>query len=272
MDSIVSVEWLVEHFESPELIILDASQAHNKTKLKPQYPELKIKGAIPFSLKTFSDAASQYPNTLPSPNAFETAARKLGINKDSLIIVYDNLGIYTSPRVWWLFNVMGHKNIAILNGGLDAWVSKGMPTENAQLDLNINLGNFKAIYDSDIVRNFEQIKENLDHQNELVIDARSSDRFHSLVPEPRQGLRSGNIPNSINLPYTQLLENGYLVSKAKLLQIFTSLEIPAKQSIVFSCGSGITACILNLAYQQIGNNPTAVYDGSWTEWGQRYPA
>ncbi|MCT4579825.1 MAG: sulfurtransferase [Flavobacteriales bacterium] len=271
MDNVVSTKWLSEHLNDSNLVILDASQANNKTKLSPQNPSLKIKGALGFSLKTFSDLSSPFPNTIPSPNHFEKEARQLGIHQDSIIVVYDNLGIYTSPRVWWLFKAMGHQNVAVLNGGLDAWIHEELPTESIELNNSRKAGNFSAHFNPDIVRNFKEVKANLDHQNELVIDARSHDRFYSLVPEPRKGLRSGTIPHSLNLPYTKVLKNGYFADLKTIKKIFSSLQLPSDKPMVFSCGSGITACILYLAYQQIAaTTPLAIYDGSWTEWGQKF--
>lgn len=271
MENLVSIEWLAQQLNNPNLIIIDASQTENKSKQKPLHPTLKIKGAVPFSLKNFSDTSSNFPNTIPSPNQFEEEARKLGINSDSSIVVYDNLGIYTSPRVWWLFKTMGHQNIAVLNGGLNAWIKQQLPTENIQTVVEKKRGNFSANFQPQYVRDFDAIKANLDNRKEIVIDARSYDRFHSLVPEPRADLRSGNIPNSINLPYTKVIEDGHYLTKEVLSKLFDSLKIPTDQTIIFSCGSGITACIISLAYQQINNSPTSIYDGSWTEWAQLSP-
>ena len=174
--------------------------------------------------------------------------------------------MYSSARVWWLFKAMGHKNVAVLNGGLPDWVSKNMPTEPLNLKSQFTEGNFKANLNLDIVRRFKDVFKNVSSQDEFIVDVRSADRFNCLVPEPREGLRMGTIPNSINIPYTDVLENGKIKSDKELEAIFNSLT-KEKRKIVFSCGSGLTACIVMLAAQKVLKNNLAVYDGSWTEWG-----
>jgi len=263
--TIVSAKWLHKNLKNKDLIILDASQNENKTNLKSEFENLQIENARFFDLKnTFSDHHSDLPNMLPNPKDFEKECRKLGINNSSKIVVYDNLGIYTSPRTWWMFKIMGHINIAVLNGGLPAWKNEGFELVSFQKK-EYQLGNFKATFNPEMVRNINEIKSNLTTENELVVDARSEGRFNGTAPDPRAGLKSGHIPNSLNLPYTNVLNNTKFKSKEKLTKIFTSPEI-ANKSLIFSCGSGITACILMLANEMVCDNKTAIYDGSWTEW------
>jgi thiosulfate/3-mercaptopyruvate sulfurtransferase len=265
LKTIVSSQWLNQNRTDSNLIILDASQKGNKSGLTTDFANLQIKGAKPFDIKNdFSDQSSEFPNTLLSPQDFKIACRNLGINKRSKIVVYDNLGIYTSPRVWWMFKTMGHDAVVVLDGGLPDWVKCGFETEHIQVN-KTDKGDFVVNFQSQKVVDFDFVKKNTSSQSYLVIDARSEGRFQGLTPEPRKGLRGGNIPNSINIPFQKVLEDGKLKSKAELSKLFNEMEVQ-KQPLVFSCGSGITACIVLLAHELCLENETAVYDGSWTEW------
>jgi len=264
-NNIVSVNWLHKNLNNPDLIILDASQKNNKFDLKTKFEGLQIKNTRFFDLKnSFSKKDTVLPNMLPSAKEFEQECRKLGINKSSKIVVYDNLGIYTSPRVWWLFKTMGHNTIAVLDGGLPAWNSEGFELEPIVKN-TYNQGDFEATFHPELVKDIEAIKTNLKTKTAIVIDARSEGRFNGTSPDPRPNLKSGHIPNSINLPYSQVLENGKFKSEKKLTEIFKTLKLD-NNPLIFTCGSGITACILMLASELVSKNPKAVYDGSWTEW------
>jgi thiosulfate/3-mercaptopyruvate sulfurtransferase len=260
---IVSVTWLQDHLNDPELIILDARLDHNQSDLENQNPDLQIKGARLFDIKNnFSDSNNPLPNTFPSVEKFIAECQKLGVNKNSTIVVYDTLGIYSSPRAWWMFKAMGHSNVFVLNGGLPEWIKEGNPTENRQ-ETTYTVGDFEANLQPEFIKNKEQILENIKTKEAVLIDARSQDRFHATHEEPRAGLRSGHIPGSINVPYTELLKEGKYKSKEELTEILKLNDQP----LLFTCGSGITACIVLLACELISDNPKAVYDGSWTEWG-----
>ncbi|MEL1242034.1 sulfurtransferase [Flavobacterium flavipallidum] len=254
---IVSVSWLQENVNNPELIILDAV-------LDAPPHDLQIIGARTFDIKNkFSDTSNPLPNTLPQPEAFATEAKKLGISKHSKIVVYDTKGVYSSPRVWYLFKSMGHENVWVLDGGFPAWEKEGFETEKVA-PKSFKEGDFEASFNPEKFKTKFQILNNITSKDAIVIDARSSDRFHAETEEPREGLRSGHIPNAVNLPFSKVLKDGHFLSKEELLQILPHQDKP----LYFSCGSGITACIDLIAYELIGNTPKAVYDGSWTEWGQ----
>lgn len=265
---LVTVKWLAEHIDMPDLVLLDASPESNVSNLIATYPGIQIKGARIFNIKeVFSDKENSLPNMLPTPNVFEIECKKLGINATSTIIVYDNLGIYTSPRVWWMFKIMGHDTVAVLDGGLTEWKNNNFNCEPIKQP-KVRLGNFKALFRSKFVRNSKQVLKNTTSQTEIVIDARTLERYKGIVPETRENLESGHIPVSLNLPFLKLLSEGKLLPKDKLQQLFDALHINNK-ALIFTCGSGITACILNLASEIINPNiPTSIYDGSWTEWGQ----
>ncbi|HSD08706.1 sulfurtransferase [Flavobacterium sp.] len=261
---IVSASWLHDQLGSPDLIILEARLDQNQSNLENQNPGLQIKGARVFDIKNnFSDTSNPLPNTFPSTEQFIDEAQKLGINKNNIIVVYDTLGIYSSPRAWWMFKTMGHSEVYVLDGGLPEWIKEGFPTENQQEQTFYPKGNFEAKLQPEFIKNKEQILENISTKKAVLIDARSSDRFHAIQEEPRVGMRSGHIPNSINVPYTELQQNGKYKSTAELKKILNLNNQP----LFFTCGSGITACIVLLATELISDNPKAVYDGSWTEWG-----
>ncbi|MBP2833329.1 nuclear transport factor 2 family protein [Aquimarina sp. U1-2] len=264
---LVSVQWLSDHLDDPDLIILDATIKKIASANAP-LSNVKIKNALFFDIKnTFSDMSSDLPNMLPSAAFFEKACRTLGIQTHHKIVVYDQLGIYSSPRVWWMFKAMGHKDVAVLDGGLPAWKYAQLPSIVETRPVQRKRGNFRALYQPDLVVSSKEILKAIGHENTAIIDARSEDRFLAKVPEPREDLKRGHIPTSINLPYTTVLRNGKMLPVKELQEIFTDLGIENKM-ILFTCGSGITACIILLAAALAGYQQTAVYDGSWSEWGQ----
>ncbi len=267
MNPLVSVTWLSEQLNNPNLVILDVSLETNVANIEVEHPNIQIKGARYFDLKgTFSDLDNSLPNTLPSPEYFEKEARNLGINNNSIIVVYDNLGIYASPRVWWMFNAMGHKNIAVLNGGLPLWIKDNYPVEPLQQH-KIVKGNFTVNYNPNLQKSASQILENISKKEAIVLDARSEGRFCGQIPETRENLKSGHIPSSVNLPFLEVLDNGIYLPKEEIKTIFHKLEITNK-TLIYTCGSGLTACILILAAELISEKNNYLYDGSWTEWGQ----
>ena len=267
LNPLVSINWLSENLNAASLVVLDVSLESNVATIEVEFPGIQIKGARYFDLKgTFSDLENPLPNTLPNPEAFAFACRNLGINNNSTIVVYDNIGIYASPRVWWMFKSMGHKNIAVLDGGLPAWKNKNYPTESIQTQ-ELPKGNFKALFNSNFQKTASQILENIASKEAIVIDARSNERFCGLVPESRKNLKSGHIPNAINLPFLEVLKEGKFLPPNEISAIFKKLKID-RQPKIFTCGSGLTACVLILAAALISENNHFLYDGSWTEWGQ----
>lgn len=260
--TIVSCAWLRDNLCLDNLIVLDAS-VHLKTSDKRAY----IPNSRPIDVKgQFSNINAKFPNAIPSQEQFQNHVRQLGVCNDSIVIVYDDKEMYWSPRIWWLFKTFGFKTIAVLDGGLIKWNALKYSTVKSLAKPNWTTGDFVADYQPSKMNYFNDILEIQDDKNHIILDARSKERFQSKVPEPREGLRSGTIPNSVNLPYTNLIENHCLKSKAELQSIFRSFNIEDK-SLTFSCGSGITACILALGAEVSGYKKIAVYDGSWTEYG-----
>ena len=199
---LVSVEWLHQNLGASNLIILDASIKKVTDTDSAPIAESYIISSRFFDLKNkFSDVSVSFPNAFPSVEQFEKEAKALGINTDSAIVVYDNKGVYSSPRVWWLFKSFGFNNIAVLDGGLPEWKKKGFPVEDQIQYKTTTRGNFEAKYQKGMIKFFEDILEASNNSQHLIIDARSEQRFNSLIPEPRVGLRSGQIPNSKNLPF-----------------------------------------------------------------------
>lgn len=265
--NLVSVDWLFKNLDEENLVILNSTIQKVTNKSKEDKPENnQIKGAIFFDIKNeFSDKKSTYPNTVLNSKEFEKKAREIGINKNSIIICYDNLGVYSSPRVWWMFKLMGFNNIAVLNGGYPEWKSKNYPIEKTSKKISKN-GNFKVNYKPEKLKYTKNILASIKENSNLIFDARSNERFYATVPEPRKEVKGGHIPKSISLPYSEILENGKLKSEEALKSIFKNLN-PNNKELIFSCGTGITASILALGAEICGIKNHSVYDGSWTEWG-----
>lgn len=264
---LVAVAWLAENINNADVVVLDAtipkaSSGNNQNDLSKE----RIPGARFFDIKNaFSIPDAVFPNTRVDGPTFNRRAQQLGIHNESLIVVYDDHGIYSSARAWWMFKSMGHGKVAVLDGGLPAWKDAGFDITEESTDTYAS-GNFEGQYDATFFKDSQDVFENLENKNELVIDARASDRFQGLVAEPRKGLRSGHIPHSKNIPYTDLLINGKMKSVRELSALMEG-TLPKDAHVTFSCGSGITACVLALGASVVGRNEMAVYDGSWTEWG-----
>ena len=269
MNPLISVDWLCQHIDDLNLIVLDATIKKGTPSDLIIKASRQIKNARFLDLKNkFSATKAEFPNTLPSLEIFSEAARELGINKNSIIVVYDSVGIYSSARVWSMFKAMGHHNIAVLDGGFPAWIAAAFPTEDVQ-EYSGNKGDFISDYNSTFFCNYNDVLDAITDANTLILDARAVARFNGTVPEPRKGLRSGHIPNAVSLPYATLQEGGKMKTKEELEKLFKRVEA-ADKKLIFSCGSGITACVLALGAEIIGIKNTTVYDGSWTEWGTLY--
>jgi thiosulfate/3-mercaptopyruvate sulfurtransferase len=265
---LVSVDWLHSNLENKNLIILDATIPKVTSKKDANSKKVKsvIKGAIFFDIKNvFSDKNSLFPNTVLSKEQFEVKAQEIGVNKNSCIVVYDDIGIYSSPRVWWMFQLMGFKNIAILDGGFPEWKLKQYVIESPQNNLLIK-GDFEVDYKLEKLKLTSDMLSAIDNKSILIADARSKGRFCGIEPEPREDVKGGHIPNSVSFPFSRIVENGKMISENNMKKVFEEIN-PKKKAFIFSCGSGITASILAIGAELIGIKNHAVYDGSWTEWG-----
>lgn len=262
---IVSVQWLYKNIDAENLIVLDGTIKKVTTAETNKIEKKQIPNATFFDLKgIFLNKDGEYPNTIPEQMYFEEKVQELGVNQDSCIVVYDDLGIYSAARVWWLFKTYGFQNIAVLNGGLPVWKKEGyaieLPIENKR-----KKGNFRAKYNPEKYTNFHEVRINIDSEQFCLVDARSKGRFTAQEPEPRKDLQGGHIPNAKNLPFTVVQQDDKMKTKEELVEIFKEINSEHKDYI-FTCGSGITACILALALEITGENNYAIYDGSWTEW------
>lgn len=265
---LVSTDWLAKHSQDPDLRILDASwylPGESRNPLE-EYSRSHIPGARFFDIDEIADKDSHLPHMVPSQELFATRVRKMGIGNGHQIVVYDTAGIFSSPRVWWLFKLMGHKDIAVLDGGFPKWLEEGREVED--IPPQVNERHYYSRKQAQLVKSRDEVQKASSEGSPQILDARPKTRFMGLLPEPRPGLRSGNIPNSINLPYTNLLnENGTMKEKQDLLKEFKSSGLDLEKPVITSCGSGITASILFLALDMIGHRNISLYDGSWVEWG-----
>lgn len=264
--SLITTAQLQNELDNPNLVVLDCTIDKVGQSLKNTNLEL-----IPNSLfldieKTFSDQNNPLPHTLISQEAFTAGIQELGINHDSIIILYDRWGIYSSPRAWWMFKVMGFDEVYILNGGLPGWIEQHYPTTDHYIKA-IQKGNSTAQFNPKWYADKDYLLAQYQNKATSIVDARSSGRFTASVPEPRAGLRGGHIPNSHNLPFDLVIAGNSYRTKEELEILFSTFNHDNNEQI-FSCGSGITASILAFASHLLGSQNIKVYDGSWSEWGQ----
>ncbi len=268
---LVSTEWLAERLGSPDIRVLDASWHLPETKrdARAEYDAGHIPGARFFDIDRHSDRAKGAPHMLPPVEQFVSAVRKLGIGDGHQVVVYDQAGLFSAARLWWMFRVFGHPEVAVLDGGLPKWVAEGRPVE-ADPPV-IRERHFTARRDASLVRDVTEVAGAAKLGTEQILDARSPGRFAGFEPEPRPGMRAGHIPGARNLHYRELLaEDGTMKPPEALTRLFEAAGVDLGRPVVTSCGSGITACILSLALHRVGHARNAVYDGSWAEWGA-YP-
>lgn len=257
---------LKELLENPNMVILDCTIDKIGKSIKDQVLEV-IPNSLFFDIEnTFSEANSSLPHTLVSESKFSDEAQKLGIDNNSIIVLYDRWGIYSSPRAWWMFKAMGFDEVYILNGGLPEWKNNNFEVSDS-FNIANKIGNFKAKFSSKWYADRFYILENYENSNIKIYDARSKERFLAIAPEPRNGLVGGHIPNSLNLPFEQVLEGNRYKTNHQLEKIFDN-EISKRSEQIFTCGSGITASIIAFASHLAGTENIKVYDGSWSEWGQ----
>ncbi len=262
---LIDVHILKELSSNPKLIILDATIDKVNEKIDEHNKDL-IPNSLFFDIEgCFSDHSSGLPHTMVSATTFTEQTQQLGIDQDSIIVVYDRWGVYSSPRAWWMFQYMGHSHTYVLDGGIKAWQQAQLPVISDYLTTT-KLGNFIASPQSQWFADKDAMLASIAKSSTSIIDARSAGRFNGTVPEPRAGIRSGHIPGSSNLPFDQVLDGAFMQGKATLSSIFAT-HIQSEKGNTFTCGSGITASILALAAAQIGIKDIAVYDGSWSEWG-----
>ncbi|CAA0089450.1 3-mercaptopyruvate sulfurtransferase [Starkeya nomas] len=263
----VSTEWLASHLGAPNLVIVDGSWHMPATgrKGREEYLKAHIPGAVFFDIDAIADTSSGLPHMLPSETIFTAAMEALGIGKDMKIVVYDSVGLFSAPRVWWTLRAFGAIDVAILDGGLPKWLAEGRPTESGEAPYLP--ARFDAKLNRAWVAGIEDVARRLADGSAQVLDARAAERFRGEVPEPRAGVRPGHIPGARNLPVSEVVKDSRLADPAAIRAAVKDAGIDPSAPVITSCGSGVTAAILWLALDAIGTPPQALYDGSWTEWG-----
>jgi thiosulfate/3-mercaptopyruvate sulfurtransferase len=266
-----STAWLADHLHDRDVAVVDGSYppvgVTPKRDVHADYRAGHIPGAAFFDIDAVSDHSTELPHMVPGATQFGDAVGALGISERDTIVVYDSVGLYSAARVWWTFRVLGATHVYILDGGLPKWQAEGRPLESG--DGKRPPRQFKAEMNVSAVAMLDDMRMAVTDDSVQVVDARSAARFKGHAPEPRPGLRSGHMPNSFNLPFDRVVENGSLVSRDRITAAFTDAGVDLKKPIITSCGSGLTAAILTFALEAIGKTPKGLYDGSWTEWGGR---
>lgn len=268
---LVSTEWLATRLGRADVRVVDASWylPSSGRDAAAEYAAGHVPGAVFFDLDAMSDAGSTLPHMLPPAAEFAARMSALGLDDRHTIVVYDGSGVNLSAaRVWWTFRVFGHRAAAVLDGGLGKWKAEGRPLEPGAP--HPAPGRFSARLDPSRVRDLAAIRANLGSGPEQVVDTRSAERFEGRQPEPRPGVRSGHIPGSLNLPFTDLVAaDGTFLPPERLRARMEAAGVDPRRPVVAACGSGTSACSLVLALELLGHDRVAVYDGSWTEWGGR---
>jgi thiosulfate/3-mercaptopyruvate sulfurtransferase len=268
--TLVSTDWLARHLRDPDLRILDASWylPGEGRDARAEYEAGHIPGARFFDIDEMSDARTDLPHMAPPPEKFMSRMRAMGVGDGHQVVVYDGAGIYSAPRVWWLFRLMGKQDVAVLDGGLPKWRAEGRELED--LPPLVRDRHMTAARQNHLVRDVTQVAAAAKLGDWEIVDARSPGRFAGAEPEPRPGLRAGHIPGSKNLHYRQLLNpDGTMKPPQELAAAFAAAGVDPAKPVITTCGSGITAAILSLALEILGRRH-ALYDGSWAEWGM-YP-
>lgn len=266
---IVSTAWLGEHFNAPDVAIIDASWylPAQKRDAKAEFAARRIPGAQFFDIDEIADTASPLPHMLPSPEKFASRMRKLGIGDGKKVIAYDGGGLFSAARAWWMFRVFGHDDVAVLDGGFPKWEAKLRPIEDGP-PRRPQERHFTARYRPMMVRDRHEVESAAKDASAVIADARSPARFRGEEQETRPGVRSGHIPGARNVHYATLLQpDGTLKTPADIAKVFADSGIDLAKPVITSCGSGVTAAILTLGLTLAGARDHALYDGSWTEWG-----
>ncbi len=266
---IVDTDWLQERLNAPDLVIFDATwhMPGAQRNAHDEYLQEHIPGALFFDIDELSDTQSDLPHMLPPPAKFAARMKAMGVGDGQSIVIYDTHGVFSAPRAWWTFRAMGHAEVAVLNGGLKKWKAEGRPLEDGPPATRTGR-HFTPRHDASLVRDLADVRTIIDSNSAQIVDARPPARFTGEEPEPRPGLRQGHIPGSRNVCFKAVLnDDGTMKSANEIREAFSQSGVDLNTPIVTTCGSGVTASILTLALAVTGITTSAVYDGSWTEWG-----
>ena len=266
--TLVSTDWLAENLGNPDLRVLDGSwylPGQNRDP-KAEYLASHIPGARFFDIDDVSDHRSDMPHMVPPVEKFMSRMRALGVGDGHQVVVYDGAGLFSAARVWWLFRLMGQTNVAVLDGGFPKWQTEGRPVEDTPPTIRDR--HMTVTRQNHMVKDVTEVASAAKLGSFQIVDARAADRFRGDAPEPRPGLRAGHIPGARNLPFKTLLnEDGTMKNPTSMRLIFADAGIDLDRPVITSCGSGVTAAVLNLALERMGHRDHALYDGSWAEWG-----
>jgi thiosulfate/3-mercaptopyruvate sulfurtransferase len=269
MNPLVAPSWLAGRLGDPGTVILDATLppvgVTPPVDTRSRYLASHISGALFFDIEELSDRSTPLPHMLPTAEAFSRDMSAFGVDDRMAIVLYEQEGVFSAPRAWWMLRSFGAQEVYVLDGGLRAWMEAGLPTEAGSV--HRAPANFRAKLSSDATIDFAQIQQIIAERGQ-ILDARSAGRFAGASPEPRPGISSGHMPGAINIPFTDLLEDGRLRPTEQLRQIFTAKGVDMKQPVTTTCGSGVTAAVIALGLEIAGANRISLYDGSWAEYAQ----
>ncbi|HHG9497254.1 TPA: 3-mercaptopyruvate sulfurtransferase [Citrobacter farmeri] len=266
----VAADWLAEHIDDPQIQIIDARMAppgQEDRDVAQEYRSGHIPGAVFFDIEALSDHTSPLPHMMPRPESFAVAMRELGVDQDKHLIVYDEGNLFSAPRAWWMLRTFGVENVSILGGGLAGWQRDELPLQEGNVELPE--GDFDAAFTPEAVVRVTDVLLASHEKSAQIVDARPAARFNAEADEPRPGLRRGHVPGALNVPWTELIQDGELKTTDELDAIFFRHGVSFDRPIIASCGSGVTAAVVVLALATLGVPDVALYDGAWSEWGAR---
>ncbi len=268
--NLVSTEWLEKNIDNVKIFDATWHMPSTKKNAKIDYDVKHIKGAIFWDVDEHSDRSSPYPHMMTNAEYWKNMLWSFGIQNNDHIVIYDNSDVYSSCRLWFALKYFGHKKVSVLDGGLKKWLEESRTTTNEIVKPN-NVKKYKVNEKSDLIKSKKQIDENIKIQSFQTVDARSRERFEGKVDEPRPGLKKGCIIGSKNIPFKECInsKSNTFKSKSELINIFNKNNIDISKPIVFTCGSGMTACVLGMAYSLISDKNAVIYDGSWSEYGKK---
>jgi thiosulfate/3-mercaptopyruvate sulfurtransferase len=268
MNPRITVSWLAGRLHDPGVVILDATLppvgVTPPVDTRARYLANHIPGAIFFDIEEHSDRSTPLPHMLPAPEVFSLSLSALGVGDEMDIIIYEQEGVFSGPRAWWMLKTFGAQNVYILDGGLRAWIEAGLPTDSGEVVCAP--AGFQAKLNPDAVKDFSQMQQMI-AAHAQVLDARSAGRFAGTLPEPRPGISSGHMPGATSMPFTELVEEGRLKPAEELRRIFATKGVDLKQAVTTTCGSGVTAAVIALGLEVAGATQVSLYDGSWAEYG-----
>ena len=270
MDALVSVAWLAERIADPDVVVMDATLPPvgvlPRVDTHARYLERHLPGALFFDIEEFSDPSSGLPHTLPAAETFADGMSRLGVSDGATIVVYEQGDVFSAPRARWMLRVMGARQVAVLDGGLGAWLAAGLPVEQGSAVRP--RAQFRAVLDEPAIVRFTGLQQVLAQRGQ-VLDARSAGRFAGTAPEPRAGLRSGHMPGATSVPYPELTDGGRMRPTEELRAVFAENGVDLHAPITTTCGSGVTAAVVSLGLELVGARIVSLYDGSWAEYASR---